>query len=311
LKCFIDISPTSPESLASMEIITNSFHIQGKTELAIKKIEELVIIIENIIKKYAVKDDDDEFTDVRDSYSDDGTFGLSSDDDDDRRDVTHKMSSHSALSSANKDTENRTPLQAANQALQKLLARAMYLNSIIENYQEAEKYLERALHHAEAQGLSLPSQLLCDASCLYWEILKDKKATQFEERIMRTSQVPLSRSKYLGTLSCSFMDKTCRLHLRINRTRPEHKEGERPVKIQRKLDSCYLDVSFLSLKNSKIQNLGVSLFTGAEFQLVSPPLDTEDLESHWYRATVCIYKDKNKTILLGQHHQLVLYLNEK
>jgi len=187
----------------------------------------------------------------------------------------------------------------------------MYLNSIIENYQDAEKYLERALQHAEAQGLSLPPQLLCDAACLYWEINKDKKAIHFEEKIIRTPQVPLSRSKYLGTLSCSFIEKTCRLHLRINRTRPEHKEGERPVKIQRKLDSCFLDVCFLSMKNGKMINLGVSMISGAEFQLVSPPLDTEDMERYWFRAKICIYKDKNKTQPLGQHNQLVLYEIDK
>jgi len=191
--------------------------------------------------------------------------------------------------------------------LQKLLARAMYLHSIIENSQEAEKYLDRAVQHANAQGLSLPSQLLCDAACLYWEINKEKRAIDCEEKIMRTTQVPLSRSKYLGTLSCSFIDKTCRLHLRINRTRPEHKEGERPVKIQRKLDSCYLDVTFLSLKSGKAINTPLSMFTGAEFQLVSPPLDTEDMERYWFRAKICIYKDKSKTQPLGQHHQLVLY----
>jgi len=314
LICCMEISPTSNLTLEAMEILTNSLHIQGKTELAVKKLDTHIQIVESIIKKY-IKDDDDEFTDVR-SYSDDGvSFGSahSTDEEDNphrsNKKIDQSLSPHNlAINSHNLGGGNEQTLIIANNALQRILARAMYLNSIIENYQEAEKYLDKALQHAEVHALPLSPQILCDAACLYWEIHKDQKARAFEEKIMRTAQVPLSRSKYLGSLSSSFIEKSCRLHLRVNRTRPEHKEGEKPTKIQRKLDSFFLEVIFYSIKTGKVLNLPISTINGdAEFQIVSPVLDLEDGVKNWYRASLCIYKDKQKNVLLGEHHQLILY----
>jgi len=74
--------------------------------------------------------------------------------------------------------------------------------------------------------LPLSTQFLCDAACINWEIHREHKAKIFEEKISKTSRVPsLSLSKYLGTLISAFRWKSRKIHLRVNRTRPEH-EGE-------------------------------------------------------------------------------------
>jgi len=69
----LEMSPTAPHTLEAMEILTNSLHIQGKTELAIARLDDYIKIVENILTKFAPKidDDDDEFSELPDgSYSD-------------------------------------------------------------------------------------------------------------------------------------------------------------------------------------------------------------------------------------------------
>jgi len=105
------------------------------------------------------------------------------------------------------DAFARQAIYQANGTLQKILARAMYLNSIIEKYTEAEKYLVRALAHAENNLLQVSPQTLCDAACLYWEMGKEDMARLYEEKITQTfqhGQIPLARSKFIGTLLSTF-----------------------------------------------------------------------------------------------------------
>jgi len=174
---------------------------------------------------------------------------------------------------------------------------------------------------SEQKKLTLNLQILCELASVYWELGKVKEAQETQQSMkgfpLSMQITPLSRSRYLASIECTFQKAslnqvTYHLTLRINRELPLRKENdpvEDPVSISRRLESCFLVVTFEPTSpqtTDVIQvNFQVTKAISHSFEVRSPPLPAPD-PGKLYEVSFEIYDNEGNRKLLGTHHQLVI-----
>jgi len=216
---------------------------------------------------------------------------------------------------------NRSAMAVNN--VRKIYQRMAVLFFTIDKFNECLNEILRFKAFSEQKKLTLNLQVLCELASVYWELGKIKEA-QDTHQLMKglpltiTQTSPLTRSRYLATIDSAFQKMAnsnlvhYHLTLRVNRELPLRKENdpvEDPITINRRLDSCFLVVSF---EPTNIQNLEpikitylVNKAISHSFELRSPPVLSPD-PGKLYEVAIEIYDNEVSKKLIGSHHQLVL-----
>jgi len=157
-------------------------------------------------------------------------------------------------------------------------------------------------------------QILCELATVYWEVDNTTEARAIQSQMksyplssLLSNNPPMTRSKYLCTMDCLLMDGIYKLVMRINRDQPNRKEGE-PLEdtetMKRKVDKCYLEVTFEGTENDSSRKITQLVDKPHHFEIQSPQMGPAD-PGRWYEVTVDVYGDEKYENKLGVHHQLV------
>jgi len=236
--------------------------------------------------------------------------------------VLHQQGKTSQVINTLDDWSNiisRTPVAANN--VRKIFQRMAVLYFTIDKFNECLTELERYRNYSETKKLTLNLQVLCELASVYWELGRMKEA-QDTQQIMKglplstgTVTSPITRSRYLATIESSFLKTglgaVYHLNLRINRELPLRKENdviEDPTAIPRRLDSCFLVITFepTTIGGDPIQTtLQVTKATSHSFEIRSLPVASPD-PGKLYEVCIDIYDNEVSRKLLGSHHQLII-----
>eukprot|EP01123_Difflugia_compressa_P006275 TRINITY_DN18450_c0_g1_i1.p1 TRINITY_DN18450_c0_g1~~TRINITY_DN18450_c0_g1_i1.p1 ORF type:complete len:495 (-),score=84.36 TRINITY_DN18450_c0_g1_i1:70-1554(-) len=209
---------------------------------------------------------------------------------------------------------SNTHRQQQQEVIQKILHRAATLLFTIDDFEETRNYLNQLVQFSKEKKLPISIQMWCDLATVYWELDNEKEASE-TQTTMKTillnrnyPSIPLTRSKYLYTTECTIYDGVYSLTMRVNRERPQRKEGEeveQAEQIKRKIEQCFLEVTFEPTQpNGEHVTITQVVDKPHQFVIKSPKM-TQPEANKLYEVCVNIYSDQTKSQHLGTHHQLV------
>jgi len=205
--------------------------------------------------------------------------------------------------------------------VRKLFQRMAVLYFTIDKFNECLNEILRYKAFSEQKKLPLNLQILGELASVYWELGRVKEA-QDTQQLMKNlpptmpQSSPLTRSRYLATIECVFQKHSNSLvnyhiTLRVNRELPLRKENdpvEDSVSIARRLDSCFLVVTFepTSLQSEPTQvTFQVTKAISHSFEIRSSPVQVPD-PGRLYEVSFEIYDNESNRKLIGTHHQLII-----
>eukprot|EP01123_Difflugia_compressa_P014471 TRINITY_DN752_c1_g1_i1.p1 TRINITY_DN752_c1_g1~~TRINITY_DN752_c1_g1_i1.p1 ORF type:complete len:322 (+),score=58.16 TRINITY_DN752_c1_g1_i1:106-966(+) len=201
--------------------------------------------------------------------------------------------------------------------VKKILHRAAVLWFTVDKFSETAQYLNELDRYSEEKNLPVSTQILCDLATVQWELDYVNEARETQARMKGcplpvTRVPPCSRSKYLCTLDCLLVDEVYTLSMRVNRQQPKRKEAEvveDAEKIRRKLEKCFLEITFEPLsKDGEPVTMSQLVDKPHQFLIRSPKMKGQPDPGRFYEVVIDIYPDSTKEMKVGVHHQLVYAL---
>jgi len=186
------------------------------------------------------------------------------------------------------------------QLVQEIFIKIAYLHFNADNHNDALYNLQQALKYTEDKQLQTNLQMLCDLSNVYWELGNEQEARVIQSKIkntpprddLLTSTLPKSTSKYLFTTDCSIKMGQYKIQMRVNRERPNRKEGEPFEEPEMMLDRCFLVINF-EAKDGRQITTSQSVTKPQQIEISSPLMELHD--SRWYEVVIDIYEDEKKS----------------
>jgi len=181
-------------------------------------------------------------------------------------------------------------------------------------------YLKEVIRYSTQNNIRITLQIYCELATVYWELGNDNEARNVQSLmrnfpiiVMHSEIHPMTRSRYLCTTECNLTKDECLIVMRVNRERPNRKEGETiedTEAMERKINQCYLNITYEVSDGGQdtIYQNKKKVTTPHKFDIILPRRYIQ--LGRWYEVVVDIYSDEKRENKIGVHHQLV-YAIEK